>query len=204
MPVSLGSFRRMEKGRRECRMKCKIEPLPPFVQQAKRLRKRYPSFEKDFAKFLQELEKNPMQGARLEHNMRKVRMAITSKGKGKSGGARVITAVAIISVEETEVKLLYIYDKSDWDTISEAKLEELWNEWINKKYNRLMEEKAKYEVNVTPEMEELLRQINALPIDERQELLDILTDNIEDEDDAEWEAKMAQREAGTMPVRSHD
>ena len=140
----------------------------------------------------------------MEHNMRKVRMAITSKGKGKSGGARVITAVAIISVEETEVKLLYIYDKSDWDTISEAKLEELWNEWINKKYNRLMEEKAKYEVNVTPEMEELLRQINALPIDERQELLDILTDNIEDEDDAEWEAKVAQREAGTMPVRSHD
>lgn len=75
------------------------------------------------------------------------------------------------------------------------------NEWINKKYNKLMEENAKYEVNVTPEMEELLRQINALPIDERQELLDIIDDSIEDEDDAELEAAAAaRREAGTEMV----
>lgn len=69
-------------------------------------------------------------------------------------------------------------------------------EWINKKYNKLMEEQAKYEVNVTPEMEELLRQINALPIDERQELLDIIDDSIEN--DAEWAAiEATRREAGT-------
>lgn len=75
------------------------------------------------------------------------------------------------------------------------------NEWINKKYNKLMEENAKYEVVVTPEMEELLRQINALPIDERQELLDIIDDSIEDEDDAELEAAAAaRREAGTEMV----
>ena len=75
------------------------------------------------------------------------------------------------------------------------------NEWINKKYNKLMEEKAEYGVTVTPEMEELLRKINALPIDERQELLDIIDDSIEDEDDAELEAAAAaRREAGTEMV----
>ena len=62
-----------------------------------------------------------------------------------------------------------------------------------------MEEKAEYGVTVTPEMEELLRQINALPIDERQELF--IDDSIEDEDDAELEAAAAaRREAGTEMV----
>ena len=39
---------------------------------------------------LEMLRKNPMAGADLGDGIRKVRMAITSKGKGKSGGARVI------------------------------------------------------------------------------------------------------------------
>ena len=184
-----------------CRMKYKIEPLPPFEQRAKWFRKHYPSFDKDYDRFVKELIENPNQGASLGRNMRKVRMAIASKGKGKSGGARVITAVVIISVEETEINLLYIYDKSEMENISKSMLDMLWEEWINKKYNKLMEENAKYEVNVTPEMEELLRQINALPIDERQELLDIIDDSIEDEDDAELEAAAAaRREAGTEMV----
>ena len=182
-------------------MKYKIEPLPPFEQRAKWFRKHYPSFDKDYDRFVKELIENPNQGASLGRNMRKVRMAIASKGKGKSGGARVITAVVIISVEETEINLLYIYDKSEMGNISKSMLDMLWEEWINKKYNKLMEEKTEYGVTVTPEMEELLRQINALPIDERQELLDIIDDSIEDEDDAELEAAAAaRREAGTEMV----
>ena len=51
-------------------------------------------------------------------------MAISSKGKGKSGGARVITHV-IIKVEDTAVKLLTIYDKSDKENISDAELDRL-------------------------------------------------------------------------------
>ena len=49
-----------------------------------------------------------------------------------------------------------------------------------------MEEQAKYEVNVTPEMEERSGKSMTLPIDERQELLDIIDDSIEN--DAEWAA----------------
>ena len=44
-------------------------------------------------------------------------MAIASKGKGKSGGARVITLTYYVSEEEGKIHFLIIYDKSDADTI---------------------------------------------------------------------------------------
>ena len=49
-------------------------------------------------------------------------MAITSKGKGKSGGARVITYTVILAQADTEIKLITIYDKSERDNISDAEL----------------------------------------------------------------------------------
>ena len=49
-----------------------------------------------------------------------VRLAIASKGKGKSGGARVITYLKII---ETTVYLASIFDRSDKSTITEKELE---------------------------------------------------------------------------------
>lgn len=52
-------------------------------------------------------------------------MSIASKGRGKSGGARVITFSVIMSVEETEVNLLTIYDKSERESISRAEIEHL-------------------------------------------------------------------------------
>ena len=172
-----------------------------FEREAKRLSKRYPSFKEDLDKFRKELLANPNTGISLGGGLRKIRMSIHSKGKGKSGGARVITLILAYTEEESEIGLLYIYDKSEMGNISKSMLDMLWEEWINKKYNKLMEEKAEYGVTVTPEMEELLRQINALPIDERQELLDIIDDSIEDEDDAELEAAAAaRREAGTEMV----
>ena len=49
-------------------------------------------------------------------------MAIASKGKGKSGGARVIT---YIQVTIHSVYLLTIYDKSNKDTVSDSEIKEL-------------------------------------------------------------------------------
>lgn len=60
----------------------------------------------------------------LGGGLRKIRMAITSKGKGKSGGARVITFTVVVAVEESEINLLYIYDKAD-SSISKKEIEEL-------------------------------------------------------------------------------
>ncbi len=64
-------------------------------------------------------------GVDLGHHLRKVRMSITSKGRGKSGGARVITYTVILTQIETEIKLITIYDKSDKENISDAELLEI-------------------------------------------------------------------------------
>ena len=52
-------------------------------------------------------------------------MAIRSKGKGKSHGARVITYTIILNVEEGVINLLYIYDKAEKENITGKELEAL-------------------------------------------------------------------------------
>lgn len=110
-------------------MKIKIEPLPTFMKEAKRLKKLYSSFVDDYETFINNLRAFPDLGTDLGTDLggglRKVRMRITSKGKGKSGGARVITLTVIISTEETEIDLLYIYDKAERSTISRKEIDEL-------------------------------------------------------------------------------
>lgn len=96
-----------------------------FDREVKRLSKRYPSLKADLQGLLEELRANPFLGTDLGGGVRKIRMAIASKGKGKSGGARVITFIVVVAVEETEVNLLYIYDKSERDSISAKEIQEL-------------------------------------------------------------------------------
>lgn len=106
-------------------MKINIKPLPTFMREAKRLGKHYASFVDDYARLLEELHANPTLGTDLGGGLRKIRMRIASKGRGKSGGARVISLSVILSVEEAEIDLLYIYDKTERDSISKAEIEEL-------------------------------------------------------------------------------
>ena len=73
----------------------------------------------------EELLANPALGTDLGRGLRKVRMRISSKGKGKSGGARVITFTVIASVDETTINLLYIYDKSVRENISPKEIDAL-------------------------------------------------------------------------------
>ncbi|MBP3726688.1 MAG: type II toxin-antitoxin system RelE/ParE family toxin [Bacteroidaceae bacterium] len=88
----------------------------------KRLKKRHKSLQQDFEKLLLSLLQNPLQGVELDGGVRKVRLAITSKGRGKSGGARVIIRVRIVS---DELQLLYIYDKADYENVSDAFLRDV-------------------------------------------------------------------------------
>ena len=83
----------------------------------KRLKKRHKSLQQDFERLLESLLLNPMQGIELDGGARKVRLAITSKGRGKSGGARVIIRVRIVA---DELQLLYIYDKADYENVSDV------------------------------------------------------------------------------------
>ena len=82
----------------------------------KRLKKRHKSLQQDFEQLLTSLLQNPIQGVELDGGVRKVRMAITSKGRGKSCGARVIIRVRVVA---DELQLLYIYDKADYKNVSE-------------------------------------------------------------------------------------
>ncbi len=61
-------------------------------------------------------------GTPLGKDCYKIRMSITSKNSGKSGGARII---AMAKVEQTRVILLYIIDKSEEQSISNKVLNEL-------------------------------------------------------------------------------
>ena len=106
-------------------MEYRIRTTKTFDKEIKRLRKRYASIAADYARLLDEIAQNPQLGTDLGRGLRKVRMVIASKGKGKSGGARVITFSVIVSVDATEINLLYIYDKSERSSISRKELEEL-------------------------------------------------------------------------------
>jgi mRNA-degrading endonuclease RelE of RelBE toxin-antitoxin system len=70
-----------------------IQYSDTFKRSAKILAKKYPSLKQDLINFLTELAGTPTMGDPLGNNMYKVRMAITSKGRGKSGGARIITCI---------------------------------------------------------------------------------------------------------------
>lgn len=93
-----------------------------FQRAFKDLKKRYRSLPDDFSRLLLSLRDNPLQGVELRDGMRKIRMAISSKGKGKSGGGRVIIR---LTIEDTCLSFLYIYDKSDMENISEVYLDDI-------------------------------------------------------------------------------
>lgn len=100
-------------------MNFRIIPTPTFAKSLKALAKRHKSMKSDMEEFAKSLEENPLQGTELTPGIRKIRMAIKSKGGGKSGGARVITYNVLATEQEGKVYLLEIYDKSDYSTVKE-------------------------------------------------------------------------------------
>ena len=100
-----------------CSMSCNItiSVSDDFAKEAKRLAKKYPSFKQDYKDFLVSIKNNPLQGDEITKNIRKIRMAI--KGKGKSGGARVITFNILTDIENGHVVFLLLYDKEDASTV---------------------------------------------------------------------------------------
>jgi len=103
-------------------MSYKLSITPAFEKDAKPLLKKYRSLKNDLAALFESLEKEPDQGKQLGRDCYKIRLAITSKGKGKSGGARVITCVKVLA---ENIFLLSIYDKSEKEDISDKELKEL-------------------------------------------------------------------------------
>jgi mRNA-degrading endonuclease RelE of RelBE toxin-antitoxin system len=106
-------------------MMIEIISTPEFDKEFKRLKKKYRSLPDDLANLEEELIKNPNLGTDLGNNFRKIRMAITAKNKGKSGGARVITYSLVVSIIDAKIVLVTIYDKGEEQSISDVKIKQI-------------------------------------------------------------------------------
>ena len=103
-------------------MKYKVETIPAFDKALKKLVKKYLCLKEDITHLIHSLQQDPYKGQPLGKKIYKIRLAISSKNTGKSGGARVITFVTTI---EERVVLLKIYDKSHLDNLSDNELKAL-------------------------------------------------------------------------------
>ena len=103
-------------------MNYKVTATPRFLKDVKALSRKYSSLKQEIAELINSLQVHPEQGTPIGHHCYKIRLAIASKGKGKSGGARVITCIRIVS---TTVFLLAIYDKSEKENITNQELQSL-------------------------------------------------------------------------------
>lgn len=97
-------------------MNFSVIPSDKFKKEARRLVRKFPSLKQELADLSTTLSNEPETGTSLGNNTYKIRLAIKSKGKGKSGGARVITYAV---TDEKEVYLLTIYDKSEFANIDD-------------------------------------------------------------------------------------
>lgn len=101
-------------------MKWNVDTTIEFLRMSKKLSKKYKSILDDIESFKQELSANPFQGDLLTPGIRKIRMAISSKGGGKSKGARIITLTYSIDERTGNIVLLLIYDHNMADTVDKG------------------------------------------------------------------------------------
>jgi len=103
-------------------MSFNVKTISVFERQAKRLMKKFPSLKKEIQTLISKLKEEPEKGTYIGYNCYKIRLAIASKGKGNSGGARVITHLIF---KDNTVYLLTIYDKSDIENLTDKEILEL-------------------------------------------------------------------------------
>ncbi len=112
-----------------CSMSYNITTTQRFDKQLKALAKKYPSIVADLVKLAEKIQQNPECGTLLGGDVYKIRMAITSKGRGKSGGARVIYVNLFAQLEDDDrIVLISIYDKGAKDSISTSEIREALKE----------------------------------------------------------------------------
>ena len=92
----------------------------PFERKLKRLSKKYKSLLSDLGPVIDQLVANPTLGTPIGKDCYKIRVAVASKGKGKSGGVRVITYIRVV---RNIVFLMDIYDKSEQANISDKEIQ---------------------------------------------------------------------------------
>ncbi len=113
-------------------MNVEVKTTENFRRVAKKLLKKYRSLKKELEELILQLEKEPRTGIKIGENTYKIRLAVKSKGRGKSGGMRIITyldvEIRLEKEEFTTVYLMSIYDKSEKENISDNLLRQLIEE----------------------------------------------------------------------------
>ena len=105
-----------------------IEYSPMFIKRAKNLKKRHPSLTSDLEKLEESLINAPRQGVDFGSGLYKLRLAVKSKGKGKSGGYRVITYLVNRSdTDDVIITMLTLFDKSEESSIDKEYLQKAIN-----------------------------------------------------------------------------
>lgn len=115
-------------------MHCRVIPSRVFLKKSKRLSKKYPSLKQELPNLEMQIISNPRMGIPIGDQCYKIRLGVESKGKGKSGGLRVITWVVTefrsVSQERLDVHLITIFDKSEYSSISRTELRHYINEYV--------------------------------------------------------------------------
>jgi hypothetical protein len=95
---------------------------PLFIKRAKHLKKKHPSLPDDLEELIEDLIINPKQGVDLGGGLFKIRLAVKSKSKGKSGGYRIITYLVNESKNDIFINMITLFDKSEESSISKQYL----------------------------------------------------------------------------------
>ena len=115
-------------------MKVVVRISTAFQKQAKPLLKKFASLSDELKRLADNLSENPYLGKEIMPSVYKIRLAIKSKGKGKRGGARVISfhqkEAHVIGIfeknkDEHTVILISIYDKSVTENITDNEIRRL-------------------------------------------------------------------------------
>lgn len=96
-----------------------------FIKRAKIYKRKYLSLVEDLSALEVKLLENPEQGNDLGAGLYKIRLAVRSKGKGKSGGFRIITYLVSTSPDGIVINMLTIYDKSEESSIDKKELQKI-------------------------------------------------------------------------------
>ena len=124
-------------------MNYQFNAAPPFVKELKKLSKKYKSLAKDIQQLADQYIENPNLGTSLGDGIRKIRLKISSKNQGKSGGARVITHEVDLIINKKDTKSILfvaIYDKSDYDTVDLSSIKEIIKDFRDKQEEIIKEE----------------------------------------------------------------
>lgn len=110
----------------------KVYTIPEFDRSLVRLSKKYRSLKAEYLEFVDKVEKDGVQGVSLGNGIFKARFAVKSKGKGKSGGLRIISYNDVIIAFDGEIVLLVdIYDKNEFSAVDKKLLQKRIADFIS-------------------------------------------------------------------------